>query len=77
MAANIPFSGDPLDRANNERRNPEWIEQKLGSKRTVCVIHGENRKSIRVAEKLGYRAFARRKYRGFEAILFERLHEAA
>jgi NAD+ diphosphatase len=34
MAANIPFSGDPLDRANNERRNPEWIEQKLASPET-------------------------------------------
>ena len=55
----------------------DWLERKLGAPRTVCVIHGENRKSIRVAEKLGYRAFARRTYRGFEAILFERRRESA
>jgi NAD+ diphosphatase len=27
----IPFSGDPLDRAGNERRNPEWVTEKLGA----------------------------------------------
>ena len=31
MLANIPFSGDPLDRAGNERRNPEWVERMLAS----------------------------------------------
>jgi RimJ/RimL family protein N-acetyltransferase len=55
----------------------DWIESKLAPSRTVCVIHGENRKSIRVAEKLGYREFARRSYRGFEAVLFERLRKRA
>lgn len=54
-----------------------WIERRLAPSRTVCVIHGENRKSIRVAEKLGYREFARRSYRGFDAVLFERLTEKA
>ena len=31
MLANIPFCGDPLDRANNERRNPDWVERMLAS----------------------------------------------
>ncbi len=29
MREMIPFSGDPLDRAGNERRNPEWVTEKL------------------------------------------------
>lgn len=27
----IPFSGDPLDRAGNEKRNPDWVAQKLAA----------------------------------------------
>jgi NAD+ diphosphatase len=30
----IPFSGDPLDRAGNEKRNPEWVAQKLAAPET-------------------------------------------
>jgi RimJ/RimL family protein N-acetyltransferase len=55
----------------------DWIESRLSPSRTVCLVHSENRKSIRVAEKLGYRPFARRTYRGFESILFERLRGEA
>ena len=54
-----------------------WIERRLAPTRTVCIVHSENKKSIRVAEKLGYRPFARRTYRGFEAVLFERLRGEA
>jgi RimJ/RimL family protein N-acetyltransferase len=54
-----------------------WIERKLQPPRTVCLVHSQNRKSIRVAEKLGYEAFDQRQYRGFEAILFERLRRPA
>jgi NAD+ diphosphatase len=31
MRTTIPFSGDPLDRSSNERRNPEWVAQKLAA----------------------------------------------
>lgn len=31
MPEPIPFSGDPLWRASNERRNPEWVEAHLAS----------------------------------------------
>jgi RimJ/RimL family protein N-acetyltransferase len=54
-----------------------WIERKLAPPRTVCLVHHQNRASIRVAEKLGYRSFAQRTYRGFDAILFERLRASA
>lgn len=30
----IPFCGDPLDRAGNEKRNPEWVAQKLAAPET-------------------------------------------
>lgn len=55
----------------------DWIEGKLDPARTVCLVHHENKASIRVAEKLGYRRFAVRSYRGFEAVLFERLRGAS
>ncbi|MDP8994867.1 MAG: GNAT family N-acetyltransferase [Pseudomonadota bacterium] len=50
----------------------EWIERAHGVRRTVCLIHDANRASLRVAEKLGYREFDRREYRGYPAILFAR-----
>jgi NAD+ diphosphatase len=31
MIDGIPFSGDPLDRAGNERRNPDWVAEKLAA----------------------------------------------
>ena len=50
-----------------------WIEQRLGAPRTVCLVHHLHATSLRVAEKLGYRRFAKRSYRGLEAILLERV----
>jgi RimJ/RimL family protein N-acetyltransferase len=50
-----------------------WIEQRLGAERTVCLIHVDNKASIRVAEKLGYNSFADCNYRGYDALLFERV----
>lgn len=49
-----------------------WIEQRLGARRTVCLIHGGNGASLRVAAKLGYAAFAQTVYRGYPALLHER-----
>jgi RimJ/RimL family protein N-acetyltransferase len=31
-----------------------WGDEQFQSPRTVCIIHRENRRSFRVAEKLGY-----------------------
>lgn len=50
----------------------KWMERRYGADRTVCLIHAGNVASIRVAGKLGYRAFKQREYRGFDAWLFER-----
>jgi RimJ/RimL family protein N-acetyltransferase len=49
-----------------------WGEQRFGAARTVCLIHPENRASVRVAEKCGYREFARTTYRGQATVMFER-----
>ena len=50
----------------------EWGERNLPSTRTVCIIAPENAPSIRVAEKLGYREFARSTFRNEPIVLFER-----
>jgi hypothetical protein len=31
-----------------------WADEQIWSRRTVCIIHRENHRSLRVAEKLGY-----------------------
>lgn len=49
-----------------------WLERELGPQRTVCVINDDNRASIRVAEKCGYREFARTEYKGSKVVMFER-----
>lgn len=49
-----------------------WIEDVLGQGRSVCMIHVDNRASIRVAEKLGYRHYGEQLYRGYRALMFER-----
>jgi len=49
-----------------------WLERELGPQRTVCVINDDNRASVRVAEKCGYREFARTEYKGSPVVMFER-----
>ena len=50
-----------------------WGEQHFGpNRRTVCMIDPTNLPSLRVAEKCGYREFARTTYKGEPSILFER-----
>jgi len=50
-----------------------WGADHFGSKvRTVCMIHPDNAASLRVAEKAGYREYARTTYKGSPTILFER-----
>ena len=49
-----------------------WLEGTLGPQRTVCIISDENHASLRVAQKLGYREFARSEFRGAPIVMFER-----
>lgn len=48
-----------------------WADAHFGTLRTVCMVSTANVASIRVAEKCGYREFARTEYGG-PTILFER-----
>jgi len=47
-----------------------WSDSRFS--RTVCLIAPDNAPSIRVAEKSGYREFARSTYKDAPAILYER-----
>jgi RimJ/RimL family protein N-acetyltransferase len=49
-----------------------WGATHFGARRTVCLISPENLASIRVAQKCGYREFARATYKGQPTLLFER-----
>lgn len=49
-----------------------WLDATLGPQRTVCIIDQGNRASIRVAEKLGFREFARAEYKNAQIVMFER-----
>ena len=50
----------------------QWLENALGPQRTVCIINDDNRASLRVAEKCGYREFARTEYKGSSVVMLER-----
>jgi RimJ/RimL family protein N-acetyltransferase len=50
-----------------------WGDGHFAFARTVCLIHPENLRSVRVAEKCGYRQFQRTTYKNQETIIFERL----
>jgi RimJ/RimL family protein N-acetyltransferase len=49
-----------------------WGAQRFGDARTVCLIDLENTRSIRVAEKCGYREQVRTTYKGKPVIVLER-----
>lgn len=49
-----------------------WGEAYFGRVPFVCMISPENAPSIRVAQKHGYKEFARSPYRGSPSILFRR-----
>lgn len=49
-----------------------WGEETFGPVRTVCLISPENAPSFRVAEKAGYREYARTTYKGAPTVLLER-----
>ncbi|MCX4243555.1 GNAT family N-acetyltransferase [Paraliomyxa miuraensis] len=49
-----------------------WADTTLPQSRTVCMIEPDHVASRRVAEKCGYRAYARGQYKGTVLDLFER-----
>lgn len=49
-----------------------WLAGALGRQRTVCIVSDENLPSLRVAEKCGYREFARTPYKGSTVVMLER-----
>lgn len=49
-----------------------WGDRHFGGKTTTCIIDPGNTASIRVAEKLGYREFARSDFKGAPIIQFRR-----
>jgi RimJ/RimL family protein N-acetyltransferase len=54
------------------RAATEWGEQQFGEQQTACIIHPENGRSIRVAEKCEFRESHRAVYKGQPAIIFTR-----
>ena len=51
----------------------DWMARTHAPARTVCIIQPENSASLRVAEKCGYREFARTRYKDSAAVLLERI----
>lgn len=50
-----------------------WMYERFGTPRTVCVVHADNAPSLRVAEKLGFRPKRECTYKGYRAVLHERV----
>ena len=52
----------------------DWGEQRFGAgSRSLCLIHPENRASIRVADKCGYREICRTVYKNDPTIILGRM----
>jgi RimJ/RimL family protein N-acetyltransferase len=49
-----------------------WGDAKFNRARTVCIIDPGNTASLRVADKLGYKEYARTTFKGTPTILLER-----
>lgn len=49
-----------------------WGEEQFGGQRTCCIIHPENVRSLRVAEKCGFTETARATYKNEPTIIFTR-----
>ena len=50
----------------------DWLARTQRLPRTVCIIHPDNARSLRVAEKLGYSSFDKAQYRDAAPIMFQR-----
>jgi len=49
-----------------------WGDAHLGTSRTVCLIHPDHARSLRLAASAGYRELARTEFKGKPTILLER-----
>jgi RimJ/RimL family protein N-acetyltransferase len=49
-----------------------WSDQHLPGRATVCIIDPDNRPSLRVADKCGYREVARATYKGKSDVVLRR-----
>lgn len=49
-----------------------WGDERFGGQETVCIIHPDHVRSIRVAEKCGFRESGRTTYKGEPTIVFTR-----
>lgn len=49
-----------------------WGQSHFGSVRTMCIIDPDNEASLRVAEKFGYREYARTTYHNEPIVMLER-----
>jgi RimJ/RimL family protein N-acetyltransferase len=52
------------------RASAEWAQEQLGTTHIVSVIHPDNARSIRVAEKLGERLEGEFSYAGFDLLVY-------
>jgi RimJ/RimL family protein N-acetyltransferase len=50
-----------------------WAENHFGKVRMVCIIDPENTPSLRVAERSGFKEFARTTYKGDPTVILERM----
>ncbi|MGY2130607.1 GNAT family N-acetyltransferase [Hymenobacter sp. HD11105] len=50
-----------------------WGDTHFGGARTVCIIHPDNRASLRLAEKFGYRKYHRTMYKDEPILMLERI----
>ncbi|HYE43894.1 MAG TPA: GNAT family N-acetyltransferase [Caulobacteraceae bacterium] len=50
-----------------------WGKAKWGPVRTVCLIDPDNAPSLKLADRMGYREYARTAYKGAPVVLLERL----
>jgi RimJ/RimL family protein N-acetyltransferase len=51
----------------------DWFDERIRAHRTVCIIAPENTASTRLAEKCGYKEYARTQYKKTTVVLHERL----
>lgn len=51
----------------------DWLDTNRGRARTVCMIGPENASSLRLAQKLGYAPFGKRRYKEDDVIVLERM----
>lgn len=54
-----------------------WTDAYRLEPRTVCMISPDNRPSVKLAERVGYRPYAKADYKGSTVVLFERPRTAA